>query len=178
MYISQILYLLLTVTNVYAFICSPLFSPKRPNFIEAKSFKVDMSNNYLENINNNPKPIKRLESLRNNITKYIQANKTENQPKLQKGITSSYMPIPKSSFDTIFLNINHIHKIYISYNVDRMIFEMKTGSRYVYYINSKDEYIKMNQLMNLIPNNYKAIIINDIHNTMDDPFGFLYCERK
>jgi hypothetical protein len=143
---------------------------------------IDMSNDYLNNINKYSGFLEgsnsnrnKLEKMRKNITNYI---KSKDEKQLEKGHLSTYRPIPKASFDTIFMNVNQIHHIYISSNVDRFIFEMNDNTRYVYYIDNKDEYRKMEQLMKVIPSKHKAIIINDVHNIMDDPFGYLYCEKK
>jgi len=141
---------------------------------------ADDSLSYLDRISKKttePK-IKRLESIRNNITKYLKdTNKKEDIiPKIEKGTISTYQAIPKTSFDTIFLNIYNISKIYMSFNVDRIIFEMQSGRRLVYYIKNNDDREKIDKLINLIPNKIKILIINDVHKTMDDPFGYLYCD--
>lgn len=141
----------------------------------------DEHQSYLEKISKKPdNKLKRLEGIRSNITNYIkkETQKKQSSVKLEKGHLSTYQPIPKASFDTIFLNIYNISKVYMSYNIDRMIFEMQTGKRYVYYIRNKEEYEKMHKLINLAPNNMKIIIVNDVEKTMDDPFGHLYCEPK
>ena len=143
---------------------------------------ADESLSYLDRINKKttePK-IKKLESIRNNITKYLKdTNKKElPEPKIQIGATSSYQTIPKATFDTIFMNIYNISKLYMSYNVDRIIFEMQSGKRLVYYIKNKDDREKIDNLVNLIPNKIKIIIINDVYKIMDDPFGYLYCDPK
>jgi hypothetical protein len=141
----------------------------------------DEHSSYLEKISKKPdNKLRKLEGIRNKITNYIkkETNKKEIPTKIENGHVSTYQAIPKASFDTIFLNIYNISKVYLSYNVDRMIFEMQTGRRFVYYIANADEREKMNQLINLAPNNMKIIIINDVAKTMDDPFGHLYCEPK
>ena len=89
------------------------------------------------------------------------------------------MPIPKSDFDNIFLNINNIITIFMSANMDRMIFVLSTDRKFVFYINTKEQLQQMEQLINILPNKHvKKIIINDVIHTMDDPFGFLYCEKN
>lgn len=190
MYITHFLYLILTLTNVYAFMHNPLFAIHNHK-LKLNAASMDMSNDYLDNINkytgfldatekkqdHNPN-IKKLEGIRKNITNYIKSQKDDNTKKIEPGFRSTYRPIPKATFDTIFMNINQIKQIYISYNVDRIIFEMLDKRRYVYYIDNKNEYKKMEQLMKLIPSQYKTIIINDVGKTMDDPFGYLYCDTK
>ena len=67
----------------------------------------------------------------------------------------------------------------MSANMDRMIFVLSTDRKYVFYINTKEQLQQMEQLINILPNkNVKKIIINDVMNIMDDPFGFLYCEKN
>lgn len=178
--LSKLVYTLLFVTNL---------------FMNAQSFNMciyptmqdncdklpqSSSSSYLDKINNmNNHKIKKLEGIRKNITNYIKEFKDDpNKKKLEKGFVSTYMPIPKAHFDTIFLNIYIISVIYMSYNSDRIIFELSSGKRYVYYINNKQDAEKINKLINLIPNPIKHIIINDVQNTMDDMFGHLYCEPK
>lgn len=192
---NSLIYFLLMVSNVYAFIYSPLFSsqlstPLLKSSRGLKAHNIEMSGEYLENINNdsvflnNNKPtpedakLKKLQSISRNINEYMKTTSKKTDAKIEQGFKSTYMPIPKAPFDTIFININQIKKIYISASVDRMIFELSSGRRYVYYINNKDDYNKMDQLIKLIPSQHKICIINDVHNTMDDPFGHLYCETK
>ncbi len=97
-------------------------------------------------------------------------------PKIEKGFTSAHKPIPKSTFDTIFLNIFRINKVYISSTLDRMIFETNTGDKYLHYIKDQDDYMLLNQLLKLISLKCKFVIISDVKNMMDDPYGSLYCE--
>lgn len=172
MLLSKITYIMLFVANI--FLVDSFTTNKIQTFnkfipIMQENIDKPISSSYLENINN--KKLKKLENIKNNISKYI---KTENN-KIEKGHISTYQPIPKVQFDTIFMNIYNINKIYISYNVDRMIFEMNTGRRFVYYIKNNEDKDRINTLINLIPNQVKCIIINDVKNTMDDVFGFLYC---
>jgi hypothetical protein len=148
-----------------------------------------MSNDYLNRINdysdylnkdkvNKNDKVKKMEKIRNNITNYIKTKTDDNSKNIEHGFKSTYQPIPKSDFDKIFLNINNIINIYISSNIDRIIFELVNGKRYVYYVNSKEDYAKIDQLIRIIPIKHKIIIISDIRNVMDDSFGFLYCEKK
>jgi hypothetical protein len=134
---------------------------------------------YLDKIsktNNTPdKSLKKLDGIRKHITNYMKEKKDDKQ--IQTGHRSTYMPIPKASFDTIFLNIFNIAIIYMSCNMDRMIFEINPSKRYVFYIKSKEDYAKISQLIAMIPNKVKMIVINDVRNLMDDAFGFLYCEK-
>jgi hypothetical protein len=141
---------------------------------------ADEPSSYLDKIDKKPEPkIKKLVSIRNNISKFLKdTNKKEDISKIEKGHISTYQPIPQANFDTIFLNIYNISKLYMSYNVDRIIFEMQTGRRYVFYISKQEDRNKMDNLMKLIPNKIKILIINDVKNTMDDPFGYLYCAPK
>lgn len=142
--------------------------------------EISVSSSYLESINNNnDKKIKKLESVRNNIVKYLKSEKDDPEThKMEKGFVSTFYPIPKANFDTIFLSIFQICTVYMSYNLDRIIFELQSGKRYVYYIKDKADYKKISQLIDLIPNKIKHVIINDVKNTMDDVFGHLYCEPK
>ena len=141
------------------------------------STMVSESYSYLDNINkayiNKQKPL--TGGIRKLMPSIIKDNKPEK--KLEKGYTSSYSPIPIASFDTIFMNIRQITKIYMPSNVDRMIFEIDAKNRFVYYITNKVEHTKIDQLIQLMPNKCKMIIINDVQNVMDDPFGYLYCDK-
>jgi hypothetical protein len=131
--------------------------------------------NIFKNIpKSNDTNVKKLEKIQNNIQKYI-SNKNHI---VEPGFKSTYQIIPKATFDTIFLNINQIQKVYLSYNKDRLIFELLNNKRYVYYIKNKDDYDKMEKFLFIIPHKIKIIIINDVENTMNDPFGYLYCEPK
>ena len=156
------------------FMCTALSLSNNTNtqsYLDQINTKKD-SNIRRDTLSNIPKenPIKKLENVKNNIDKYMKMqNKT-----IEKGFKSTYRPIPKVLFDTIFLNIFQIHTVYISSNKDRFIFELNNTNRYVYYIKDNDDYNKMEKLLNII----KIMIINDIEKTMDDPFGYLYCDPK
>lgn len=139
-------------------------------FILSSGFVMNLSNN--QNSNN----IKRLENIKSKITNYVKETKDTN--KLEKGRVSTFQAIPKVSFDNIFMNINNISKIYMSYNVDRIIFEMTFGKRLLFYIKDKEDKERIDMLIRLIPNQLKCIIITDVKNTMDDVFGYLYCSPK
>lgn len=160
------------------FMCTALSLSNNTNtqsYLDQINTKKD-SNIRRDTLSNIPKenPIKKLENVKNNIDKYMKMqNKT-----IEKGFKSTYRPIPKVLFDTIFLNIFQIHTVYISSNKDRFIFELNNTNRYVYYIKDNDDYNKMEKLLNIIPNKIKIMIINDIEKTMDDPFGYLYCDPK
>ncbi len=156
---SIILFFLLVINNVYSFVSFPS--------VRTNHKRIYMINDYLEHINNHDDTV---------VKKFITT--WQNDKKLDKGYLSTYKPIPKATFDTIFLNIYQINKIYMSASMDRLVFEIFDQRRFVFYIKDKDEYRKMMQLIDLIPNQIKIIIINDIHKCMDDPFGFLYCEPK
>lgn len=186
---SKIIYSILYIINIlnicYSFYypstlpkmkSMPIYAIKnaRANYM---SDNTDDTSSYLDRLNKkNDTNINKLEKVKNNITKYIQSKKDTHT--IEKGFTATFYPIPKASFDTIFLNIYHITKVYISSNVDRMVFELTNGKRYVYYIKDNDEKNKMEKLINLIPNKVKFIIINDVYKVMDDPFGYLYCESN
>lgn len=180
---NLIVYFLLLLSNVYAFICVPSFARKPHKMLRS----CNMGGDYLENLNNysaflnkaeEPSKIQKLRIISRNINDYMKSTSNTTDPKIERGTRATFIPIPKASFDTIFININQITKMYISSSLDRIIFEMQTGKRYVYYINNNDEYQKMDQLMRLIPNGHKICIINDYYSIMDDPFGHLYCEKK
>lgn len=171
---SKLLYSIIFITNLLA-----TQSYVYPIMQDISDKSSSISSSYLDKLNSDANPVpnvKRLESVRKHITDYLKQQK--DNFKLEKGFKSTYQPIPKTTFDTIFLNIYNISIIYMSYNMDRMIFEFKTGMKYVYYINDKNELEKMNQLIALIPHPIKQIIINDVKNMMDDAFGPLYCDPK
>lgn len=140
-------------------------------------FMVSESYSYLDNINkayvSKQKPL--AGGIRNLLPSIIKGTKSEK--KLEKGHTSSYSPIPIASFDTIFMNIRQFTKIYMPPTVDRMIFEIDANKRFVYYISNKLEQTKIDQLIQLMPNKCKMIIINDVQNVMDNPYGYLYCDK-
>jgi len=184
---NSLICFLLMLSNVYAFIYGPLFTSHNKLSRGFKTHTIEMSGEYLDNINNyssflnkaeDPKT-KKLRRISRNIDEWMKNTSKSADKKIEKGRQSTYSVIPKATFDTIFINIYQIQKIYMSSNFDRVIFELSsTGMRYVYYVNNKDDESKMNQLMKLIPNHHKICIINDWHNVMDDPFGYLYCEKK
>ena len=186
---NSLLYFMLMVSHVCAFIYGPLFTNHNNHHKLLRGFKahaIEMSGEYLDNINNyssflnkadDPK-IKKLQKISRNIDDWMKNTSKTADKKIEKGRESTYTVIPKATFDTIFVNIYQIQKIYISSNEDRMIFELATGRRYVYYVQNPDDKKKMEQLIKLIPVPYKICIINDWYKVMDDPFGFLYCEKK
>lgn len=143
------------------------------NSINNNQYKSIRSEILKNDPNTQDNTIKKLEKIQNNIHKYI--SKKNNT--IEQGHKSTYRAIPKATFDTIFLNINQIQKVYISYNKDRMIFEL-LNTKYVYYIKNKEDYDKMEKFIFIIPSKIKIIIINDVENTMNDPFGHLYCDPK
>jgi hypothetical protein len=163
MIIKHLIFILLILNFSDSFIYNQIINNK----IKAKKIMCHNSNHntnqYLNNLNNN---------------EIIDKNKNKNINKIERGIISTYEPIKKGTFDIIFVNIFQINKIYISSNNDRLIFEYNSTKRNVYYINNQDEYNKINQLIKLIPHDIKFIIICDVKNTMDDVFGYLYCEPK
>ncbi len=164
------LYLFLLLTRAFSFMTIPISSTfNKHRFMSLTKMNYYMTSDYLQNID-------RLEKVKKNITNYIKEKKDDK--KLEKGFKSTYQPIPKTSFDSIFLSIYHVSKVYMSANMDRFIFELNTGRKYVFYVHDKEDHDKMIQIINIIPHNVKHIIINDVHNCMDDSFGFLFCEPK
>jgi len=97
--------------------------------------------------------------------------------KIEKGFLPKDTLIRRVTFDKISENIYQIKKTYMTYNSDRIIFEYNDEKRVVYYINNKDELLKIKNLMYLIPNNTTNIIICD-KNVMNDSSGFLFCESN
>ena len=89
--------------------------------------------------------------------------------------------IPKTSFDNLFLNIGSIKNIYTTSVSDRIIVELINNKRYVYYYNNKNDYDKVQVLLNiamLYNNNVTMMIISDYGNVMESIYGHLYCEEK
>ena len=177
--ISKNIYILILLSNLFfshSFIYSPYINYNKLKTINMISNDNDLS--YLDKINKPSSTVKKLENMKKNITNFLKENKSGTK-KIEKGYKSTYMPIPKSDFDNIFLNINNIITIFMSANMDRVIFVLSTDRKYVFYINTKEQLQQMEQLINILPNkNVKKIIINDVMNIMDDPFGFLYCEKN
>jgi hypothetical protein len=126
---------------------------------------------------NQQKQMKRLKSIQNNITKYM--DEKNKKPASQSFATRYNNPIPKTDFDNIFLNINNITTVYISSDYDRAIFQMSDNSKYVFYINTKDKKNLIEKIINIIQQhpiqNVKIIIVCD-KTVMTDPFGYLYCD--
>ncbi len=126
---------------------------------------------------NQQKQMKRLKSIQNNITKYM--DEKNKKPASQSFATRYNNPIPKTDFDNIFLNINNITTVYISSDYDRAIFQMSDNSKYVFYINTKDKKNLIEKIINIIQQhpiqNVKIIIVCD-KIVMTDPFGYLYCD--
>jgi len=147
-----------------------LFSPV--SYSKAKyNFDTIMCDNAMHgDINKTQK--ERLEKLKENINKYI-----ENPPPVAKGIQSN-VPIKAVNFDKIFLNIFNIHTIYTTNTQDRIVVILNNNEKYVYYPSNKDEIHNICQLINVIPNNVKVLVITDIKNTFENSFHFLYCENK
>lgn len=126
---------------------------------------------------NQQKQIKRLKSIQNNITKYM--DEKNKKPVAQIFGTRYNNPIPKTDFDTIFLNINNIAAIYMSFDYDRAIFQLSDNRKYVFYISTKDRKNLVEKIINIIQEHpiqsLKIIIVCD-KTVMTDPFGYLYCE--
>jgi len=117
--------------------------------------------NYLENIEN---------------ASYYDRNKTILLPKpipiyAQNKIPKP-IPIPRLTFDNLFLILFSIQKIYISSNSDRIIVEYD-NKKGVFYINNFVERNKIEFLLSLI--NVDVTIVNDYPTKMDYPNGELYC---
>lgn len=99
-------------------------------------------------------------------------NENEYKPKLSKGC------IKIIDFDTLFLNIFNIKKVYFSSINDRIIVVYKNDYKNVYYIDTEYDLKKIKHLISLISKNIKCIIISDFENVMNSRFGYLYCEEK
>jgi hypothetical protein len=144
------------------------------NEMNTKKNKNIENNIVPKSLDNANQTTKKLESIRNKITNYLdEKHKTKSEPKF----TTRYNnPIPKTDFDKIFLNINNIKTIYISNDNDRAIFEFFTSQKYVYYLKDTKNRQLLNKIINILTQPVKIVIICD-KTVMDDPFGHLYCDR-
>jgi hypothetical protein len=128
-------------------------------------------------LNNQQKQIRKLKSIQNNITKYI--DKKNKTPECQAFATRYNNPIQRTDFDNIFLNINNISAIYLSSDYDRAIFQFSDNRKYVFYISNKNEKSLIEKIINIIQQHpiqqVKIIIVCD-KSSMTDPFGYLYCQ--
>jgi hypothetical protein len=121
--------------------------------------------------------VKKLASIQNNITKYMQE---KNKKSVGTSFTTKYNnPIPRTGFDNIFLNINNITAIYISSDYDRAIFQYSDARKFVFYIN-RDSKKLVDKIINIVqqyPSQQVKIIVICDKSVMTDPFGYLYCEK-
>lgn len=128
-------------------------------------------------LNNQQKQIRKLKSVQNNITKYIDEKNKKSAGQIFE--TRYNNPIPKTDFDNIFLNINNISAIYLSSDYDRAIFQFGDNRKFVFYINNKDKKNLVEKIINIIQQHpvqqVKIIIVCD-KTVMTDPFGYLYCQ--
>lgn len=96
---------------------------------------------------------------------------------LEKGYNSSTFPIKKISIDDALKQLINIKIIYLSSKNDRIIIEYFNKNKFVIYISNDYD----NRLINVIINSSKKakkIIISDTYNTMDNMFGYLFCEKN
>lgn len=118
----------------------------------------------------------------NNFRKYrILKNKmniNSNIHPIEKGISSKCIPIPSVPFDKIFLNIFNIIHVFTTVKEDRVVVFLNNNEKYVYY--AKDDKSKENirQIIKIIPNHIKVLIISDVTNTFENSFHYLYCEKN
>ena len=138
---------------------------------------------YLEKLEK--KKLERLKSIRNNINKYIQDFPSNNTDTTEANITntskklsnttkiSSYSPITPITFDKLFLNINHIMKVYMSADYDRVVFYFADGRRFVFKVKNMQDKELMIKIMKFIPQSVRIVVICD-KSLFTDKFGFLY----
>jgi hypothetical protein len=129
-----------------------LFLTTSLSFINLKPVlrKTYLCNSYLYDINTNSSNL-----FNNNIT----------PPLLAK-------PIPKITFDDVFLNLFSINEVFLSSNCDRIIIDYN-NKKGVYYIMNKKDRERITYLLSLI--NIKTNIVDDYITKMDDKAGSLYC---
>ena len=140
------------------------------NIIKFLLFTITVSDAFinlysgLKLVNNKPKSISLRCNYLDNIENISYYNRTANLllPK----------PIPSLTFDSLFMILFSITKIYISSNSDRIIVEYD-NKKGVYYINNNTERNKIEFLISLI--NVDVTIVNDYPTKMDYPSGDLYC---
>jgi len=135
---------------------------------------ITSGNGYLITMNDNYNSINKLNIVKNNINNYIEKNKYVNNNKNEIKKTIYNNPIKSVNYEKVLINISIIKKIYISYDYDRAIID--TGyNKYVYYIKTRDDKLKFNIIISVLPNECKKIIVCD-KSIMTDNFGYLYCE--
>jgi len=132
-----------------------IFLTTTASFINLKSFtpilrKTYLCNSYLNDINTNS-------------TNFFNYNITP--PLLAK-------PIPKISFDNLFLNLFSVTEVYLSSNCDRIIIDYN-NKKGVYYIMNNTDKKKITYLLSLI--DVKTNIVGDYLTRMNDKSGSLYC---
>jgi hypothetical protein len=135
------------------------------------------NDNYSDDDSYRKSPILRMNYNITNNKKYIRDNLNIKEDDEYKKKSSKEI-IVKINFDTLFLKIFNINKIYMSSNYDRIIICYDDNNKNVFYIETDEDKQKINYLIKLINKNIKIIIISDYHNIMDSPFGYLYCETK
>jgi len=133
-------------------------------------FKTSLKCNYLEYLENASKYEKIIPNL---LPKPIPL--TPYKPEI-KNISienaTEKIPIPKLTFDELFIKFFSIKSVYISSNTDRIIVE-HNNQRGVFYISNFIERNKIEYLLSLI--DADIIIVNDYPTKMDYPNGELYC---
>jgi len=162
----------------------------KPSPYRSRSYRMTANNDdnmsYLDKLGNqnlappsrmNQGNIQKLSSIQNNITKYMQE---KNKKSAGTSFTTQYNnPIPRTSFDKVFLNINNITAIYISSDYDRAIFQYSDNRKYVFYID-KDSKKLVDKIINIVqqyPSQQVKIIVICDKSVMTDPFGYLYCDK-
>lgn len=154
--------------------------------------KTEENISYLEKINkkiknqieNEPKTpyekrkIEKLQSIKNNIEKYIIEKKKKevvNDNKQPTFYSHYNNPAKKITFDKLFLNLKNIQGIFISCDYDRCVFTMNNGERFVYYVHNEQEKELINRIIKFSQETVKVVIICN-KNIFTDTFGHLFCE--
>lgn len=161
-FISRFLIFILLINNINAFFVSHLILQKSNNMIMCNE-------NYLEKISK--KKLQKLEVIKNNIEKYVV--KKDKEPSFQSHYNQ---PIPKTTFDKLFLNLKNISRIYISGDYDRAVFFFGDAQRFVFYINTQEEKKLIDKIIRYRKDDVKVVVICD-KNLFTDSFGFLFCDK-
>jgi len=172
---TKIFLTLFTVIQVYAFIVPPITQIKQRYHTAIHSINcAEEDIPYLDKIEKqDKKKIERLQSIRNNISKYlVDVNKQKNSTNTHKSSYESN-PIMPIDFDTLFLNINNIARIYLPSDYDRAVFYMSNNKRNVFFVKSKTDKELIEKLIKFIAKPVKIIVICD-KSVFTDKFGFLY----
>jgi len=82
-------------------------------------------------------------------------------------------PIPKITFDEMFVRIFTTEQIYMSSNADRIIIA-GNGMKGVYYMNFESDKEKITYILSLL--DIDVQIVNDYPTKMEKPSGELYCD--